>query len=62
MALDELHERWLTNTSFVEMVGRGFIGSRDADTDAITAVIRAALDGNRSITLAVGGETRYRTH
>jgi hypothetical protein len=60
LALNAMRERWLTNGSFVEMVGRGFIGSRDADTDAITAQIRGALEDNRSVTLAVGGETRYR--
>jgi hypothetical protein len=60
LSLDGLEERWLTNGSFVEMVGRGFIGSRDADTMAITEQIRAALEQGRSVTLAVGGGARHR--
>ena len=61
LTLDGMRERWLTNGSFVEMVGRGFIGSRDADSNAITRQIRAALEGERSVTLAVGGDARHRT-
>jgi len=60
LVLDDLRERWLTNGSFVEMVGRGFIGSRDADTATITEQIRAALDDGRSVTLAVGGPVQRR--
>jgi hypothetical protein len=41
-------------------MGRGFIGSRDADTAAITEQIRAALDAGRSVTLAVGGPAQRR--
>lgn len=55
LQLDELQERWVTNGAFVEMVGRGFIGSREADTEAINELIRQALDGGRSVTLAAGG-------
>jgi hypothetical protein len=60
LTLDALRERWLTNGAFVEMVARGFIGSRDAETEAITAQVKAALEAGRSVTLAVGGEARHR--
>jgi hypothetical protein len=60
LVLDDLRERWLTNGSFVEMVGRGFIGSRDANTATITDQVRAALDDGRSVTLAVGAPVRRR--
>lgn len=58
LSLDSLNERWLTNGSFVEMVGRGFIGSRETDTDVITEQIQKALRDGRSVTLAVGGHMR----
>ncbi len=61
LVLEDLQERWLTNGSFVEMVGRGFIGSREIDTEAITKQIYAALEDRRSVTLAVGGHARHRT-
>jgi hypothetical protein len=60
LTLEALRERWLTNGAFVELVGRGLIGSRSLDTEAITAQIRAALEGGRSVTLAAGGRARYR--
>jgi hypothetical protein len=61
LTLEGMRERWLTNRAFVEMVGRGFIGSRNADTVAITEQIRAALDDGRSVTLAAGGAAQYST-
>jgi hypothetical protein len=59
LTLEGLRERWLTNRVFVEMVGRGLIGSRNADTAAITEQIKAALNGGRSVTLAVGGPAQH---
>jgi hypothetical protein len=60
LALEGMRRRWLTNRAFVEMIGRGLIGSRAADTAAITEQIKAALGDRRAITLAVGGAARYR--
>jgi hypothetical protein len=59
LTMSGLRERWLTNDAFVELVGSGLIGSRTTGTAAITKQIRAALDEDRSVTLAVGGATRW---
>ena len=40
LTMSGLRERWLTNEAFVELVGSGLIGSRTADTAAITKQIR----------------------
>jgi hypothetical protein len=60
LTIEGMRERWVTNRAFVEMVGRGLIGSRAADTAAITEQIKGALDAGRALTLAVGGPARYR--
>jgi len=44
--------RYLTNTLFTDLVRGGWIGSRDISTSALTALIRAGLDANKSLLLA----------
>jgi hypothetical protein len=60
LTLEGMRERWITNRAFVEMVGRGLIGSRAADTAEITKQVKAALEAGRSVTLAAGGAAQYR--
>lgn len=55
LVLADLRERWLSGETFIDLVRRGFIGSRGLSTAALTEQIRDALDSGRSVTLAAGG-------
>ena len=49
-------DRYMTNTNFVDMVGKGWIGSYGFKTDLISTYINEALSGGRSVTLAASAE------
>jgi hypothetical protein len=44
--------RYLTNTQFVELLQAGWIGSRLEHTDAVTALVQAAIASDRSVIVA----------
>jgi hypothetical protein len=44
--------RHLTNTSFTELIAKGWIGSAGLSSSQLGPYIKAALQGNRSVTLA----------
>lgn len=41
--------RWLSNTSFIDLLKNGLIGSADNATDEITKIVNNALEGNRGV-------------
>ena len=45
--------RHFTPTHFIDMVGRGWIGTSALQTDVLAPYLRAALQGNRGLVLAV---------
>ncbi len=56
LTLAGMSERWLTNDTFVDLVRRGFIGSREIHTDDITAQIKLGLAQGHSVTLAASAD------
>ena len=46
-------ERYLTNTQFTDLVGRGWVGSSSQDERMFVDVIEQSLSASHSITLAV---------
>lgn len=45
--------RYLTNSLFTDLVQHGYVGSRLATTDALSAVVRQSLEANRSVIAAL---------
>ncbi|MET3935657.1 hypothetical protein [Arthrobacter sp. OAP107] len=45
-------QRWLSNTSFIELLREGWIGSVGDVTQQVTALVQAALEGDRGVILA----------
>jgi hypothetical protein len=52
--------RYMNNTTFIELVGASWIGSRGASTEQITAVIRESLASHSLILAEARGEVRPR--
>lgn len=44
--------RYLTNSQFIELIQAGWIGSRLEHTEAVTQLVRAAIEGDRSLVVA----------
>lgn len=49
-------ERYIDNSLFVRLVEDGWIGSGPIETDSLSALVRAGIEGNRSVMIAT--ETR----
>jgi len=46
--------RWLSNTGFVHLVQRAWVGTDGVTSKRIAEVVRAALDADRAVVMAVG--------
>jgi hypothetical protein len=49
--------RHITPTHFIDMVGRGWVGTSALQTDVLAPYLRAALQGNKGLVLAVESST-----
>lgn len=49
--------RYLTNSHFVELLQAGWIGSRLEHTEAVTKLVRTAIEGDRSLVVAANMPT-----
>ncbi|MEA2221997.1 MAG: hypothetical protein QOH83_373 [Solirubrobacteraceae bacterium] len=55
-------DRYLTNTDFVALVQKSWLGTRGVTSDAITKVIERSLDAGNSLILAVGDSHETRAY
>lgn len=50
---ETFQRRYFTPTHFIDMVGRGWIGTTCAQTDLIVPYLKAAIEGKKTVVLAV---------
>ncbi len=54
---ETFQRRYFTPTHFIDMVGRGWIGTTGVQTDLIVPYLKAAIEGKKTVVLAVQSPT-----